>query len=160
MSFNEQVITEFRANGGRVESAAGFGSNLVLIHSRGAQTGRERVNPALALRDGDGWLVIGSAKGAPKHPGWVFNLRADPDAEIEVPGAAGVERVAVTAAELTGSEHERAFARFVERSPPSPRTSRARAGHCRSSASRHGRVRPPRISGHSEYHFCPGSGPR
>ncbi|MBB4934800.1 deazaflavin-dependent oxidoreductase (nitroreductase family) [Lipingzhangella halophila] len=117
MSFNEQVITEFRANGGRVESAAGFGSNLVLIHSRGAQTGRERVNPALALRDGDGWLVIGSAKGAPKHPGWVFNLRADPDAEIEVPGAAGVERVAVTAAELTGSEHERAFARFVERSP-------------------------------------------
>ncbi|GAB3444194.1 nitroreductase family deazaflavin-dependent oxidoreductase [Streptomonospora sediminis] len=114
-SFNERVIAEFRANQGRVREAAGFGTNLVLIHSRGAQTGRERVNPALCLTDGAAWLVIGSAKGAPKDPAWVFNLRAHPDAEIEVPGTAAVERIPVTATELAGTDRERAFGRFVGR---------------------------------------------
>ena len=113
--FNDRVIAEFRANGGRVDSA-GFGSALVLIHTRGARTGLERVNPAMSLRDGDAWLVVGSAMGAPRDPAWAVNLRAHPDVDIEVASNDGVQTVPVTAEELDGEEYEAAFARFVRRS--------------------------------------------
>ena len=113
--FNDTIIAEFRANGGRVDSA-GFGSHLVLLHTRGAKTGKARVNPAMSLRDGDDWLVVGSAMGAAADPAWVVDLRAHPDVEIEVATAAGVATVPVTASELDGDEYERAFARFVRRS--------------------------------------------
>lgn len=113
--FDEQVIAEFRANGGRVDSA-GFGSNLVLLHTIGARTGAERVNPAMSLRDGDAWLVVASAAGAPRDPAWAFNLRAHPDVDIEVAGPDGVEVVPVTAEELDGQAYTTAFARFARRS--------------------------------------------
>src|SRR5256714_14590624 len=53
--------------------------NLVLIHHRGVRTRTERVNPAMSLRDGDGWLVADPAAGAPHDPAWSINLRAHPD---------------------------------------------------------------------------------
>ena len=114
--FNDRVVAEFRENGGRVDSA-GFGTSLVLLRTRGSRTGLPRVNPALSLRDGDAWLVVASAAGAPLDPAWAINLRAAPDVVIEVAGAEGVEVVPVTAVELFGAEHAAAFARFVARSP-------------------------------------------
>lgn len=113
--FNDRVIAEFRGNGGRVTSA-GFGSALVLLHTRGARTGLERVHPALSLRDGDAWLVVGSAMGATRDPAWVVNLRAHPEAVIEVASAEGVQSVPVTAQELDGAQYRAAFDRFVRRS--------------------------------------------
>ena len=113
--WNDRVIAEFRGNGGRVER---FGRSLVLLHSTGARSGTERVNPVLAIPDGDAWLVIASAAGAPAHPAWYFNLLAHPDVRIEVPvGADGIETVAVRAAPLEGEEWERAWQRFLDRSP-------------------------------------------
>ncbi|MFQ1002350.1 nitroreductase/quinone reductase family protein [Modestobacter sp. SSW1-42] len=114
-TFNDKIIAEFRANGGRVDSA-GFGTNLVLLHTRGAKTGTARVNPAMSLRDGDDWLVVASAMGAAKDPAWAVNLRAHPEVEIEVATDFGVETVPVTAVELDGDEYDAAFARFVRRS--------------------------------------------
>lgn len=108
--FNDRVIAQYRATGGRVQ---GFGDSLVLIHSVGARSGKERVNPALSLPDGNDWLVIASAAGAARNPGWYHNLRAQPDVTIEV----GTDWIPVTAHELGGSEHEQAFARFVAASP-------------------------------------------
>lgn len=80
--FNDRVIADFRVNRGRVGP---WGTNLILIHHRGARTGLERVTPAMSLRDGDAWLVVGSAMGAPRDPAWVHNLRVHPDVEIDVP---------------------------------------------------------------------------
>ncbi|HEY8718954.1 nitroreductase/quinone reductase family protein [Pengzhenrongella sp.] len=71
--FDDVVSKEFRLNNGRVGSA-GFGSSLVLIHSTDARTGESRVSPAMSIEDDGGWLVIASAAGAPKNPGWYFNL--------------------------------------------------------------------------------------
>jgi deazaflavin-dependent oxidoreductase (nitroreductase family) len=82
--FNDRVIAEFRANSGRVETG-GFGTNLVLIHSIGARSGTERVNPALSLKAGAARLVIASSAGRPNNPGWYYNLRAHPDITIETP---------------------------------------------------------------------------
>ncbi|MCA0144336.1 nitroreductase/quinone reductase family protein [Blastococcus sp. LR1] len=114
--YNATIIAEFRANGGRVDSA-GFGTHLVLLHTVGARTGQPRVNPAMSLRDGDAWLVVASAAGAEKDPAWAVNLRAHPHTEIEVATAHGeAQTVPVTATELDGEDYETAFARFVRRS--------------------------------------------
>lgn len=109
--FNDGVIAQFRASRGRVGA---WGTNLVLIHHRGARTGAERVNPAMSLRDGDGWLVVGSAMGASQDPAWAINLRAHPDVEIEAAVDGEIATVPVRATELTGEQRRAAFARFVQ----------------------------------------------
>lgn len=108
--YNDRVIAEFRANGGRVQ---GYGSHLVLLHTTGAKSGEPRVAPAFSLEDGDGWLVVASAGGRPKHPAWYFNLLAKPDIALETPTGL----VDVHAAPLEGAEYDAAWARFVERAP-------------------------------------------
>jgi deazaflavin-dependent oxidoreductase (nitroreductase family) len=114
--FNERIIAEFRANDGIVTSA-GFGSSLVLLHTTGARTGEPRVNPAMSLRDGDGWLVVGSAKGADRDPAWAHNLRAGPQIVIEVRKGGERQTVEVCATELLDAARDAAFARFVDRAP-------------------------------------------
>lgn len=114
--FNDRIIEEFRTYDGKVDSA-GFGTSLVLLHTTGARSGQPRVNPAMSLRDGDGWLVVASAKGAAKDPAWAHNLRARPDTSIEAHLDGRNETVEVTATELSGAAYDAAFARFVERAP-------------------------------------------
>lgn len=113
-AFNERVIAEFRSHDGRVGA---WGTNLVLIHHRGARTGLERINPAMSLRDGDGWLVVASAMGAPRDPAWAINLRAHPEVQIEAVVDGRIATVPVHARELTGEQHTAAFARFVQIAP-------------------------------------------
>jgi deazaflavin-dependent oxidoreductase (nitroreductase family) len=108
-TFNDTVIAEFRATGGRVDSA-GFGDRLVLLHTTGRRSGHERINPVMAIPDGDAWLVTASAAGAPKDPGWALNLRAHPATTIET----GRQTVPVTATELDGPEHAAAWKRFTD----------------------------------------------
>lgn len=112
--FNDRVITEFRANHGRVGA---WGTHLVLIHHQGARTGTERVNPAMSLRDRAAWLVVGSAMGAPHDPAWIANLRAHPGVKIEAVVGDDIATIPVQATELTGNEREAAFARFVKVAP-------------------------------------------
>ncbi|MEZ0448501.1 nitroreductase/quinone reductase family protein [Cellulomonas sp. ICMP 17802] len=112
--WNQQIIDEFRANGG-VVATNGFGKGLVLLHHRGARTGTERVSPVAGIRDGeDAWLVAASKGGAPQNPAWFHNLLAHPDVEIETPDDGSVP---VYATQLTGAERDEAWARFTARSP-------------------------------------------
>ena len=110
--FNDLVIAEFRANGGHVDTG-GFGTNLVLIHSLGARSGAERVNPALSLHDGDDRLIVASAAGSRTNPGWYHNLLAHPDITIETPE--GSEQV--SAKELDGDDYAAARRLFDAVSP-------------------------------------------
>ncbi|MRG58924.1 nitroreductase family deazaflavin-dependent oxidoreductase [Agromyces sp. CFH 90414] len=112
--FNRRVIAEFRANRGQVGA---WGTNLVLIHHRGVKTGLARINPAMSLREGDAWMVVGSAMGAPRDPAWVGNLRAAPDTTIEAVVDDRIEIVPVHASELDGIERAIAFQRFVNVAP-------------------------------------------
>lgn len=109
MSYNDRIIDEFRANGGVVEN---YGSDLVLLHTVGARSGAARVSPVLGIADGDGWLVIASAAGSPKHPAWYFNIVAQPLISVETPAGA----VDVLATELEGAERESAWQSFLARS--------------------------------------------
>jgi deazaflavin-dependent oxidoreductase (nitroreductase family) len=111
--WNQQIIDEFRTNGGDVRTN-GFGKGLVLLHHRGAKTGVERVSPVAGIRvDQDTWLAAASKGGAPDNPAWFYNLLAHPDVEIETPDD-GIVPVHVT--QLVGPERDAGWARFTARS--------------------------------------------
>ncbi|MDQ2757339.1 MAG: nitroreductase family deazaflavin-dependent oxidoreductase [Actinomycetota bacterium] len=108
--WNQQIIDEFRANDGTVETM-GFGRGLVLVHHRGAKTGTERVTPLAALPTDDGaWLIAASKAGAPDNPDWYHNLRAYPEVTVEAPGEGVIE---VRARVLESDERDAAWARFT-----------------------------------------------
>lgn len=100
--FNQQIIEEFRANGGKV--GGGFeGAPMVLLHHTGAKTGTRRVSPLVYQALDDGYAVFASKGGAPDNPDWYHNLLANPDTEIEV----GTDVIPVRARVAEGEERER-----------------------------------------------------
>jgi deazaflavin-dependent oxidoreductase (nitroreductase family) len=103
--YNATIIEDFRANHGRV--GGDFeGAPLLLLHTTGARSGQERVNPVMYLRDGDRYLVFASKGGAPDNPDWYHNLKAHPDATIEV----GDDVLEVRAEELPRAERDEKYA--------------------------------------------------
>jgi F420H(2)-dependent quinone reductase len=70
-----------------------FGNPTLLLRTVGRKSGLERTNGLTYARDGDAYLVVASKGGAPTPPGWLSNLKAKPDCEIQV----GRRRLRVTA---------------------------------------------------------------
>jgi len=99
--WNDKIIKEFRANAGRVGGSF-EGAPLLLLHSTGAKSGRERVNPMMYRKVGDAWAVFASKAGADTNPDWYHNLLANPRAQIEV----GTDSFEVTARTATDDERE------------------------------------------------------
>ena len=120
--WNDAIIEEFRANQGRVGGRF-EGRPLLLLHHTGAKTGTVRVNPLAYRKDGDRFVVFASRGGAPRNPDWYHNLRANPEAVIEV----GTETFKVRARVTESAERERlwslakedipAFADYEARTP-------------------------------------------
>lgn len=110
--FIDWTIREFRANHGQVAGPFA-GAPLLLLHTRGARTGRERTNPMMYLADGARYLVFASKAGSDRHPDWYYNLLAHPTSVIEV----GDQRLEVTAEELHGAERDRFFTEQAGRYP-------------------------------------------
>ena len=80
--FNRQLIEEFRANGGKV-SGMFAGAPLLLLTTTGAKSGQPRVAPLAYTTDNGRLVVIASKGGAPTHPDWFHNLRANPEVTVE-----------------------------------------------------------------------------
>ncbi|MEY2404745.1 MAG: hypothetical protein QOD38_2296 [Acidimicrobiaceae bacterium] len=104
--FNKDIIDEFRANDGKV--GGGFaGAPMLLLHTKGAQSGAERVNPLVYGAVGDDYVVFASKGGHPTNPDWYHNLVANPETSIEV----GSETIPVTARVAEGDERERIWSK-------------------------------------------------
>lgn len=84
--YNQSIIEEFRANNGTVGGPF-KGASLLLLHSEGAKSGEQRINPLAYFADGADFLIIASYSGGPKNPPWFYNLVANAQAKIEVGGA-------------------------------------------------------------------------
>lgn len=110
--FNADVIAEFRANEGHV---GGMYERmpLLLLHHIGAKSGQSRINPVAYFEDDGRYVVIASKGGAPSHPAWYHNLKANPHASIEV----GTKQLDVTASEATGEERDRLYHAQAQRFP-------------------------------------------
>ncbi|MFE9015669.1 nitroreductase/quinone reductase family protein [Streptomyces cyaneofuscatus] len=111
-AFQQSVIDEFRANAGKVGGPFA-GSDLLLLTTTGARTGRPHTTPLGHVRDGESVLVVGSNLGAPHHPDWYHNLLAHPAVQVEL-GDQEFETVALPA---EGATRDELFARVVAEAP-------------------------------------------
>jgi deazaflavin-dependent oxidoreductase (nitroreductase family) len=110
--WNAKIIEEFRANGGRV--GGNFeGAPILLLHTTGARTGQERINPMMYLDDGGRRFVFASKAGADTNPDWYHNLVAHDEVTVEV----GTESYEATATPVTGAERDRLYAEQARRYP-------------------------------------------
>lgn len=111
--WNAKIIEEFRANGGKVGGRF-EGAPLLLLHSTGAKTGKERVNPMMYQDIGDDRVAVFASKaGAPDNPDWFHNLVANPDASVEI----GAGSRAVLARVAEGDEREQIWTTQKQRYP-------------------------------------------
>ena len=100
-----------------------FNKNAVLLGCTGARSGLKRLVPLLTTPVGSEFVLIASKAGAPEHPAWYGNLRANPDCTLTVGGRV----LRCTAREAEGEERERLWraivaqeARYVETRATTP----------------------------------------
>jgi deazaflavin-dependent oxidoreductase (nitroreductase family) len=102
----------YRATHGRLFGSAA-GMEVLLLTTTGRRSGKARTTPLTFLRDGNEVVVIASFGGADVPPGWLCNLRSDPQARVTV----GRRRMAVTAREATDAERERLWPTITSVNP-------------------------------------------
>ena len=111
--WNQKIIEEFRANGGKVGGPF-EGATMILVHHIGARSGTERVTPLVTFPQDDGrYVIIASKAGAPTNPDWYHNLKAHPKVDVEV----GTETFPVEVVELTGAEREAVWSEVKAANP-------------------------------------------
>lgn len=110
--FNKRIIEEFRANGG-VVGGHFDGMNLLLVHTTGAKSGLERINPVAQIMDGDRYVIIASKGGAPTNPDWYYNIKANPEVTIEV----GTQKFPALAAITEEPERSELFEKMASQYP-------------------------------------------
>lgn len=105
--------TLHRLSGGRIGLLTIAGLPQLYLTVLGRRSGVPRTAPLLCVPHQGSLLVAGSNWGAPKLPAWVFNLRANPDAEVDHRG----RRIQVHAREVTGEERDRLWQVMVRTWP-------------------------------------------
>jgi deazaflavin-dependent oxidoreductase (nitroreductase family) len=103
--FNQQVIAEFRANGGKVGGRF-EGLPMALITHTGAKSGVVRTTPLVCSFDGDDVVLIASMGGAPSNPAWYHNITTNPTVTVEV----GSESYQASVIETNDAERQRLWA--------------------------------------------------
>jgi deazaflavin-dependent oxidoreductase (nitroreductase family) len=111
-TFNNNVVDEFRANGGKVGGQFA-GHNLLLLTTTGAKSGQPRLSPLAYLTIDGKLLIIAGYGGAHINPAWVHNLRANPAAHIEI----GMESFDAVAGELPPAERDEIIPKITEIAP-------------------------------------------
>lgn len=93
-------------SGGRVQ-VSGLLVHSLTLRSIGAKSGEPRYTDLMYTPDGLGRAIVaGTSFARERHPGWTYNLKANPDAEITVRG----RRLAVRATLIRDAERDAAWA--------------------------------------------------
>ena len=112
--WTKSLIADMRAHGGRPSQGWAAGKPFIILTSKGAKSGKDRVAIATYHKDGNHWVIAASKGGADEHPQWFHNLSAHPDATIEVDN----EVVPVHAVvEASGPERDRLWEDHVAQLP-------------------------------------------
>ena len=110
--WNKSIIEEFRANEGQVGGQF-EGVPLLLLHTKGAKSGLPRLNPLAYLPDDDRLVIIASKAGAPTNPDWFYNVRANPNVQVEV----GAETFQANAEIASEPERTQLFDKMAAKNP-------------------------------------------
>ncbi len=103
----------YRATRGLVGRRIGLGMPVLVLETIGRKSGARRTNAVCYLPDGDRYVMIASNQGHGANPGWLYNLRANPEATIQV----GSRKRRVRARESRGAERERLWRKAVDTYP-------------------------------------------
>ena len=98
----------YQATGGRVGAKVGK-ARILLLTTTGRSTGQPHTVPLIYVEQGDAFVVTASNAGQDHEPSWCRNLRANPDAAVEI----GDRRVEVRARFAEGAERDAQWPRFV-----------------------------------------------
>ena len=86
MDFTQMLIDDLRSHGGQVTTGPMAGRPLMILTTKGAKTGEDRVAVVAYTRDGDRYVIAASKSGAPTNPDWFHNLQANPEVGVEAGG--------------------------------------------------------------------------
>ena len=111
----EQVELYERTDGLEGYSLRDTGLPVIIVTNTGNKSGAIRKTPLMRVRDGNNYVLVGSRGGAPQHPVWVHNLRANPNVEIR--DKADIQPMLVREV-ADGAERSRLWALSVEAYPP------------------------------------------
>ncbi len=111
----DQVEAFERSDGQQANTLRDTGLPIVVVTMRGRKSGAVRKIALMRVEHDGEYALVGSMGGAPEHPVWVYNLRANPDEVIIQDGA---ERFPVHVRELKGDERARWWERAVVAYPP------------------------------------------
>ena len=107
-------VEAYEASGGTEANTIMDGLPIVVITSRGAQSGKLRKNPVMRVEKDGVYAAVASKGGAPEHPGWFHNFVADPHVDLQD----GPEPHEYGARQISGDERAEWWARAVEAFPP------------------------------------------
>ncbi len=110
--YNRTIIEEFRSHHGQLGGNFA-GAPMLLLHTTGAKSGVERVNPMMYLAHEERLFVFASKAGADTNPDWYHNLLVHPEVTVEL----GDEVFGATAVPLEKDERDRIYPTQVERYP-------------------------------------------
>jgi deazaflavin-dependent oxidoreductase (nitroreductase family) len=110
----DQVEAYESSGGQRANTLRDTGLPVIIVTSRGNKSGRLRKTPLMRVEHDGQYLLVASQGGAPRHPVWYHNLKADPQA---VTLQDGPEPFDVSVRELSGEERETWWERAVKAFP-------------------------------------------
>jgi F420H(2)-dependent quinone reductase len=110
-----QVETYERTGGREANTLLDTGLPVVIVTTRGNKSGKVRKTALMRVEHNGEYLLVASQGGAPKHPVWYFNLKADPTAVVIQDGPEPFDAVV---RELSGDERVEWWKRGVEAYPP------------------------------------------
>jgi deazaflavin-dependent oxidoreductase (nitroreductase family) len=106
--WNQKTIAEFHEKKGR--GVGMWGDHVLLMTAKGAKSGDAITTPLVYGREGDDYIIVASKGGAPDHPIWLGNIKANPEVEVEVADAHGTEKFKARAREVESrAERDRLF---------------------------------------------------
>ena len=110
----EQVELYESSSGTQGTTLRDTGLPVVIITNRGVRSGKLRKTPVMRVEHNGRYAAVASQGGAPTHPNWYYNFRADPAVELQD----GAHRQRMTAREVTGEERAQWWERAVAAYPP------------------------------------------
>ena len=110
----DQVDEYERSGGERANTLRDTGLPVIIVTTRGNKTGKVRKWPLMRVEHDGEYALVASKGGAPKHPVWYFNLKADPEVTLQD----GADALPFRVRELEGDERAKWWTRAVAAYPP------------------------------------------